>query len=47
MNATSYNWTVNLPSSTGVIAFAITDAEGNEAYTDEVCQARDFYGSEL
>lgn len=36
MNATSYNWTVNLPSSTGVIAFAITDAEGNEAYTDEV-----------
>ncbi|KAF8604553.1 hypothetical protein BDV93DRAFT_91060 [Ceratobasidium sp. AG-I] len=36
MNATSYKWTVNLPSSTGAVAFAITDAEGNEAYTDEV-----------
>lgn len=36
LNATSYKWTVNLPSSTGAIAFAITDNEGNEAYTDDV-----------
>ncbi|CAE6455383.1 unnamed protein product [Rhizoctonia solani] len=36
VNATSYKWTVNLPSSTGSIAFAITDRDGNEAYTGEV-----------
>ncbi|KAG8690378.1 hypothetical protein FRC11_012011 [Ceratobasidium sp. 423] len=36
INATSYKWTVNLPSSTGPIAFAITDRDGNEAYTSEV-----------
>lgn len=36
VNATSYKWTVNLPSSTGAVAFAITDNEGNEAYTDDV-----------
>ncbi|CAE6500784.1 unnamed protein product [Rhizoctonia solani] len=36
VNATSYKWTVNLPSSTGPIAFAVTDRDGNEAYTDEV-----------
>ncbi|KAJ1307876.1 hypothetical protein OPQ81_001956 [Rhizoctonia solani] len=36
VNSTSYKWTVNLPSSTGAIAFAITDRDGNEAYTDEV-----------
>ncbi|KAG8719975.1 hypothetical protein FRC08_001477 [Ceratobasidium sp. 394] len=36
MNATTYEWTVNVPSKLKSIAFAITDAEGNEAYTDEV-----------
>ncbi|CUA74115.1 hypothetical protein RSOLAG22IIIB_05405 [Rhizoctonia solani] len=36
VNATSYKWTINLPSSTGPIAFGITDRDGNEAYTDEV-----------
>ncbi|KDN48607.1 hypothetical protein RSAG8_02594, partial [Rhizoctonia solani AG-8 WAC10335] len=36
VNATSYKWTVNLPSSTGLIAFAITDRDGNEVYTNEV-----------
>ncbi|CCO31731.1 hypothetical protein RSOLAG1IB_01747 [Rhizoctonia solani AG-1 IB] len=36
INGTSYKWTVNLPASTGAIAFAITDNKGNEAYTDEV-----------
>ncbi|CAE6531296.1 unnamed protein product [Rhizoctonia solani] len=36
VNATSYKWTINLPSSTGTIAFGITDRDGNEAYTDEV-----------
>ncbi|KAH7341441.1 hypothetical protein B0J17DRAFT_646561 [Rhizoctonia solani] len=36
VNTTSYKWTVNLPSSTGSIAFAVTDRDGNEAYTDEV-----------
>jgi len=35
MNATSYQWTVNLMSPTPV-AFGITDANGNEAYTSEV-----------
>ncbi|KAG8748223.1 hypothetical protein FRC10_007611 [Ceratobasidium sp. 414] len=36
MNVTTYKWTVNVPPKTGSIAFAITDVEGNEAYTDEV-----------
>ncbi|KAG9104216.1 hypothetical protein FRC06_004433 [Ceratobasidium sp. 370] len=36
MNATTYQWTVNVPSKMGSIAFVITDAGGNEAYTDEV-----------
>ncbi|QRV74991.1 arylesterase domain-containing protein [Ceratobasidium sp. AG-Ba] len=36
INATSYDWTVNIPSKTGAIAFAIVDFKGNEAYTDEI-----------
>ncbi|KAB5593980.1 Arylesterase domain-containing protein [Ceratobasidium theobromae] len=36
LNDNTYQWTVNLPASTGAVAFAITDNEGNEAYTDEV-----------
>ncbi|CAE6425602.1 unnamed protein product [Rhizoctonia solani] len=36
LSGTSYKWTVNLPSSTGSIAFAITDGDGNEAYSEEV-----------
>lgn len=47
INATTYQWTVKLPSSTGAIAFAITDSKGQEAYTDEVHYTRYIYYSEL